>query len=160
MTKHGEPQAFIDAAIAAETDECIIWPYVNNGVGYGMVWDSKQGAKQLAHRLVLERTVGPPSSEGMYARHMCHTPSCINPKHLAWGTPTENSADRHDNDTVNHGSRNGAAVLSDGDVLAIRADTRLQREIAAAYGVSQQQISRIKRGHNWFHLTQEENIDG
>jgi transcriptional regulator len=45
-----------------------------------------------------------------------------------------------------------APKLTEQDVLAIRADDRTQTEIAAKYGVSHQNISKIKNGKAWTHI--------
>lgn len=50
------------------------------------------------------------------------------------------------------GRRNPQAKLTDADILAIRADDRTQREIAADYGVCQQTISLAKSKVRWSHI--------
>lgn len=63
--------------------------------GYRIVsLSSKGGVKQKfrAHRLVLEAFVGP-CPEGCLARHLNGNPLDNWVENLAWGTPTENSAD-------------------------------------------------------------------
>jgi DNA invertase Pin-like site-specific DNA recombinase len=49
--------------------------------------------------------------------------------------------------------------LTEAQVREVRVAGGLQREIAAAYGISQMQVSRIKRGVRWRHLF-EETSDG
>lgn len=44
------------------------------------------------------------------------------------------------------------SVLTEADVLLIKQDTRLQRIIAAEYGIGQNTVSRIKNGVRWKHL--------
>lgn len=49
----------------------------------------------------------------------------------------------------NCGEKHPQAKLSRDAVAAIRADSRVQREIAMTYGVSQSVISEIKTGKLW-----------
>ena len=50
------------------------------------------------------------------------------------------------------GEYHSSAKLTEDAVRAIRADTRLQREIAADYGVDQTLISQIKARKLWAHV--------
>lgn len=43
-------------------------------------------------------------------------------------------------------------ILTEEQVLAIRADTRLQRVIAADYGIAASTVGNIKTGHSWRHI--------
>lgn len=46
----------------------------------------------------------------------------------------------------------GIQKLTPKQVVAIRADPRLYREISKDYGISKGHISEIKSGKTWFHL--------
>ncbi|WP_343743332.1 NUMOD4 domain-containing protein [Herbaspirillum huttiense] len=50
------------------------------------------------------------------------------------------------------GEGSGSAKLKADDILKIRSDHRVLREIAADYGVSLQAISYVKRRKNWGHI--------
>jgi hypothetical protein len=50
------------------------------------------------------------------------------------------------------GESNGNAKLTEADIPTIRADKRIQRVIAAEYGVSPQHIERIKNRKTWKHI--------
>jgi hypothetical protein len=67
-------------------------------------------------------------------------------ENLEWATGSENQW--HAAHVLGHGmgELNPACKLSDEEVEAIRLDSRVQRIIAADYGVSQSQVSRIKTG--------------
>lgn len=59
------------------------------------------------------------------------------PSNCVWVSKKDNSRNRRTN------------RLSMADAATIRSDDRPQSEIAAAYGVSQSTISRVKRGVSW-----------
>jgi DNA invertase Pin-like site-specific DNA recombinase len=94
----------------------------------------------------------------MKVLHRCDTPSCVNPAHLFIGTQKDNiddmrrkGRDRFDANPP-RGARQWTAKLTDETVREIRADKRKQTAIAAAYGITQSQVSRLKNGKRWQHL--------
>lgn len=152
-TFQGTPLAFLENTVLSfDGDECLPWPYTKDSKGYGRI---KRGGKiRLVHRIVCEHEHGPPPTSKHEAAHLCgkgHL-ACCNRKHLEWKTPTENQADRLAHGTHNRGGRNGRAKLTEAQVLQIRSSTKLQRELAAEYGVSPVAISDIKRRKKWEHI--------
>lgn len=118
--------------------------------GYLVVILCRAGVPSRAyvHRLVLEAFVGacPP---GMECRHLDGKTGNARRANLAWGTPTENAADRDRHGTQPRGESASYAKLDADQVRRIRADARIQREIAADFGISQTAVSRIKLGRIW-----------
>jgi len=55
-------------------------------------------------------------------------------------------------DLVRRGEKQPNAKISEADAIAIKADSRLHREIAASYGLSRPTVSMIKSGRLWKHL--------
>jgi hypothetical protein len=136
------------------TDSCWLWTGNLNNFGYAKFW--LNGRKVYVHRLALELHLGRPLQPGMHAAHaahaICGNRHCCNPAHLREATCAENHADKIADGTMNHGERQGNSKLTDVHVLAIRADTRTQRAIAADYGIHQTAVSLIKKGKAWKHL--------
>jgi hypothetical protein len=103
------------------------------------------------HRLVLQAFVGP-CPDGLEACHGDGDPANNRLKNLRWDTRASNIADRLDHGAHQLGERNPQAKLTEADVLAIRADPRPQRKIAADYGVNRTVVSRIKGRKRWAWL--------
>ena len=148
----GEGLKFLEKIIEGpEQEDCILWPFGTFSNGYGSI--RKGGRTALAHRLALILFTGVEHRHLEALHGDCNNPSCVNPFHLSWGTHKRNMADKKRDGTSNLGESHNMAKLKEADVPAILQDSRLQREIAADYGVGQTQISRIKTGRNWAHLT-------
>lgn len=131
---------------------CWEWQRATNGIGYGTL--TINGRRKYAHRLAYELGVAP-IPEGMLVLHKCDNPSCINPEHLEAGTQSQNMRDCHKRGRSRipsprlHGEDNGSCKLTDTQVDEIRRRLNAgdrQQAIADCYGVSQGQISNIKRG--------------
>ena len=102
------------------------------------------------HTLVLTAFVGP-RPKGLECCHNDGNPWNNKLENLRWDTAQSNQQDRAKHGTSNRGERCANAKLTEMQVAAIRVDSRLQREIAADYGVRQSAISRIKSGAGWAH---------
>lgn len=153
--KHGELLDFarwVASAVGAEG--CIIWPYGDNGSGYGTA--IYEGKPIGAHRLVCILAHGLPPFPEAQAAHSCGKghEGCVNPDHLRWATASENAADKIAHGTSIAGIRHPLVKLSEQEVREIRllAGTMTQRDIGAAYGVTREAISDIVTGRNWSHL--------
>jgi hypothetical protein len=84
--------SFVSEALASDTQECITWPFGawDNGYGYTDYYGKRTGA----HRLVCKLAHGEPPDPKMHAAHLCPgNRKCINPKHVRWATPAQNSLD-------------------------------------------------------------------
>ncbi len=128
---------------------CWLWTAFCDTRGYGKF--SFNGRNRMAHRASWEIHNSPIPS-GLFACHKCDTPACVNPEHLFLGTQLENKRD-----SMNKGRYQGGlfgeahkfSKLTEIQIEEIRASSVNQYQLAAAYGVSQSNISRIKSGETW-----------
>ena len=142
------------------------WKYVDKSAGPDACWPwtaslRTQGdgrfklaplvnvqANRVAYALANGVDPGP-----MFVLHSCDYRRCCNPKHLFLGTHDDNMADmtakgRHFS-PPSQGERNGNAKLTDMQTETVKAMIcagKNNKEIARAFGVTHQLISRIRRG--------------
>jgi hypothetical protein len=117
---------------------------------YLSLWKNNKVKICRPHKLVMEAFVGI-RPQGMECCHNDGNPQNNHLNNLRWDTPKNNHADKIKHGTTNRGERCGTAKLTLEQVRAIRNDSRLQRIIAAEYGVKDNTISRIKSGKRWAH---------
>lgn len=115
-----------------------------------------KGKRVLAHRLSFEKHKKRKIPKGMKVCHKCDNPPCVRPIHLFLGTQKDNLADciqkgRWNNNSPK-GEQCGKSRLTEKQVLRIRKDPRTQKQIAASYGISQTNVSDIKRRRIWKHI--------
>lgn len=149
MAKRGEALKWLDELKNLDHSKgCIHWPFaIDKKSGYGIV--IYHNRTRTVHRVALMLHTGI-DPVGLHACHgPCHDRTCCNPLHLSWKTTTENHRDKIRDDTHNRGTRHYLAKLTEENVRKIRQDNRLQREIAADYGVSRSVIASVKLGTYW-----------
>lgn len=141
-----EPKRFWSKVDVCGPDECWEWLASKKNTGYGEFW--VHGRIWYAHRVVWTLTYGP-IPEGLHVCHHCDNPSCVNPYHLFLGTHRDNLIDAAKKGQM-------AKKLTEEDVLDIRAlyatGEWTQWDLADAFGVQQNTISRIVRHECWKHI--------
>lgn len=143
---------------------CWVWQGRLNRQGYGehRAWDKASRGKYFAaHRLAWELTYGPiPKGEGYHGTvvaHRCDNRACVRPDHLFLTDQRGNLQDCLDKGRGNKafGERSAKAVLTEGEVLAIRHDASRGMDRAALakrHGVCVQTVVDIVAGKTWSHL--------
>jgi len=131
--------------------KCWIWTGPTDEKGYGLVTVNQKTNR--THRALFSITVSD-IPKGMKVLHRCDVPACCNPYHLFLGTVKDNADDMmmKGRGAELKGTEVWNARLTEAEVLAIRADSRTQEEIAATYQIAQTTVSAIKRRANWGHL--------
>lgn len=142
---------FLEWLVGHKGDACVVWPFSRNEYGYGQV---KHGDKfYKAHRLMCIMAHGEPPEPRYNAAHSCGNGNkgCVNPNHLSWKTPSENTLD-----TIRAGRApqriNGRrAKLTQDQVNRIRriGFTVNKFELARTFGVSPETIRRVLNGEVW-----------
>ncbi|MEH3065309.1 MAG: HNH endonuclease [Methylobacterium radiotolerans] len=105
--RHGDAQRFACEVATSETDDCITWPYGGTSTGYGRI--NAGGTSIGAHVHIATLAHGPKPTDRHECCHSCGNGhlGCVNPRHLYWGTRSDNVQDM-----IRHGThyRGGSKV--------------------------------------------------
>lgn len=147
----GAGRIFIRQALLMETGECIIWPFGRSHDGYPVI--NMDGVSMHGHRYVCAQAHGHPP-DGMLALHSCHTPACVNKRHLRWGTPMDNINDRKSSPRRPVGIRGPSARLTVQQVREMRAiyPRQSMQELGDHYGVTRATVHRIIHRRSWSNI--------
>lgn len=129
--------------------DCLDWPYGKTREGYGKA--AYNGRYRGAHLIVCEVVHGRKPAPNYEAAHACGNASCVNPQHIRWATPKENTSDKIAHGTIQRGENHPSAKLTRAavdDILATRG-IKTYAELAAEYGVSRSTICMIRSGYHW-----------
>lgn len=140
--------------IPENPNACWIWTGTHYPSGYGILAIDRKNIR--VHRMMWEIANQQTIPKNMCICHTCDVPDCCNPRHLFLGTTQENTQDK-----VNKGRQartRGEASGKSAKLTAVQVEQIRQRysvggiyqhELAAIYGVNQQQISRIVNYKRW-----------
>lgn len=148
----GKGVTWLRANAGHQGDDCLIWPFAGDGRGYGHF--GLDGKILKAHRFMCELAHGKPPTPGHETAHTCGrgNQGCVNPRHLAWKTRSENQQDRRRHGT--HGKGRWLRVsskLTPEKVAQIRAiGSAMNKEaLGRKFGVTPAQIARILDRRAW-----------
>lgn len=119
--------------------DCLPWPFCREKrSGRGCM--GHNGRNYWAHRLMCELAHGPPPTDKHEAAHICGKGAygCVNPRHLAWKTTSENQLDRRKTGGMLRNRYGNRSVLKPDTIAAIVAlkGKKPQVETAKMFGVS------------------------
>ena len=90
-----------------------------------------------------------PIPDGLYVRHRCDDPRCVNPDHLSLGTQKDNSDDKFARGRAMVGNTHRGRKIDAETANLIRLAGGTHQWLANWFGISRSQVSRIKSGKNW-----------
>lgn len=147
-------RTFFYAALASETDECIVWPFSRDAKGYAMFalpgYKSRRG-----HRLIYQIATGETLGHEELVMHSCDNPPCLNPRHLSKGTNADNLGDMVRKGRSHHGQRHYMTRLSEDQARQVRELRRRgvpSTAVAEQFGISASSVRSIASGETWKHL--------
>jgi hypothetical protein len=141
--------------LAGMSHECAEWPYGKNSANYGQVIFHDGRQILVTHAALILSGLGRPPAPGDCALHSCDNPPCFNPRHLRWGTRSENAIEMVDRGRSPLGEARANHKLIEGDIAEIRqlsSQGESQRVIAARFGISQSVVSDIVHFKMWRHV--------
>jgi hypothetical protein len=153
--RYAEQMEWLSAHVSFDSDDCLPWPYRRDKDGYGIV--SVERVPRRASRVMCELANGPPPLVSDGALHRCGKghEGCVAPKHLYWGTQSQNMQDRVADAMGRGDPASPRAVLTADDVLAIRqraASKERHKDLATAFGVSVGTVRDIIYRRSWAWL--------
>lgn len=133
-----------------------MWTGKTERNGYGRFQVGGKGSPQIgAHRYAYELHFGPPP-EGLVVMHKCDVRNCVNPRHLAVGTHTDNMADMiakgRKRFVVPIGEAAGAAKLTDELVREMRQSPESHVFWAERLGLAKNTVRAARLGKTWTHI--------
>ncbi len=158
-TSPGKTLAWLYEHQGYDADSCLIWPFADDGKGYGVT--NVDGKQQYAHRIMCALVNGEAPTPDHEVAHSCGRGNlgCVSPKHLRWATRSENHSDKITHGTHSRGERCPTVKITEEDarqILALKGKM-MQKDIAAKFGVSLGHVSNIHLGKRWAWLTDERN---
>jgi hypothetical protein len=140
---------------------CLNWLRYKTKKGHGEVHLGGRGGKnERVHRLSWQLENGT-IPQGLFVLHRCNNAACANVAHLYLGTHDDNMRDMKVSGRrkfKTHGERSGRAVLTEGQVIELRA--RVKRgdrysDMAKEYGVTKGALRHAAVGINWSYLNEQ-----
>lgn len=131
---------------------CWEWQAKISPFGYGQ-FATTEGKTWQAHRFSFTHFKGE-IPKGLCVCHSCDNRKCVNPEHLWLGTRNDNIQDMHRKGRARKSKSedNGGAKIGWMEVKEIRElypKVKSHRKLAAQFGISRRQISRITRNLSW-----------
>lgn len=117
----GKAIAWLRAHVDHDGEDCLIWPFSRDGHGHANL--GYEGKVYHAARMICAMVHGDPPSPSHLTRHSCGNGhlGCVHPKHISWGTISENQLDRRLHGTHSNGGGGSRTKLPRETIAHIRA---------------------------------------
>lgn len=158
--KRTEDRFWSNVDKSAGDDGCWNWTRAKFHYGHGAttVVCGKLAKQFHAHRLAWAYVHNEPvadNRDGKFLLHSCDNPSCVNPKHLRFGTQKENMQDRVDRGRSGKGESNPRNKITEATAIHIlhlfRSGVKT-KAIVEQTGVSKRAVQHIIYRTGWKHL--------
>lgn len=142
--------------IEEQSSGCIHWTGTISRLGYGQIGVNNKTF--LSHRLVANAILGPIPKDKPFVCHTCDNPKCLNPDHLFYGSPKDNSQDMSKKKRFKPqiGVSNNSSKLTEEQVKEIKILLQIgemtQKEIGEIYNVADNTVCGINTGKYWKHV--------
>lgn len=125
---------------------CVVWTGPFFSSGYGSIRDTENGKTRRAHIVAYEDAYGK-VPEGKIVAHICDNKSCVNPLHLEALTRKQNTQDAWARGlcVARRGEDHPMSKLSDKEREEIAKSTLPAKEVAEAYGVSDDWVWQLRK---------------
>lgn len=127
---------------------CWIWHAGKHHRGYGYFYthpDYSNRKMDYAHRVSYHIDSGVKPKDDDLICHSCDTPSCVNPSHLFIGSFQDNMDDMISKKRFICGVEK-INKQDELDIIKLRAEGVMVKDIAKMYNISKSHMSRISRG--------------
>lgn len=138
--------AWVRDHLTYEHDYCLIWPFARTTDGYGGLGFGKKAWR--AHRYICTLVHGEPPAPEYLAAHSCGrgADGCVNPKHLSWKTPGENTGEGQ---TALDNRPQRKLTPQEAEEIRALKGLVVANQIAGRYGVLEAAIRDIWAGRTW-----------
>lgn len=134
------------------TTPCWEWTGGLSDKGYGTLHDTDRRVVK-AHRKAFQLAHGEPVPDDRDVLHHCDNPPCCRPDHLYLGSNADNMADKVERGRQPRGEGNTVVVLTEEQVLDIRARFSRRKRNGAAlareFGVAKRTVYDIVERRTW-----------
>lgn len=144
------PTRFAAKVNRGSQTSCWEWTGSKDPLGYGTF--RAHGKNVKSHRYALEASGAVKPSHDSWALHRCDNSSCVNPRHLYWGTRAQNVDDAWARGRYPVSDERPAAKLTNAEVVDIRtlyAGGVAGKDLALKFGVANCTIYQITSGTKW-----------
>lgn len=127
----------------------VMWQHKD---GYATVFVNSRRRPVGCHVLVCLAWHGLPPEGKPFALHRDGDEANFAPENLYWGDHKDNAKDAAKHGTLAHGEAHGRAKLTEKEVLAIRASSETNVDLAAKHGVNDMTIIAVRKHRTWTHI--------
>lgn len=142
--RRSEMDRFYASYSVNDESGCWTWTAARSDTGYGTIM-CDSGRNMNAHRFAYLRLRGEIPKD-LQIDHLCRNRACVNPDHLEPVTRAVN---------VQRGSASKLSEAEALEIMRLRNQGEMCKDIAARFGVHASHVSRVSRGINWASLEGE-----